>query len=505
MGAKGGIKYDNCAVFWDIENVPIPRQVRPREFADRFRSTVLKPNGLNDEEFYCVCDTVKLAQQKAHAEFFDGLSKAGITVIHIQNCSKNAADEKIIDLMCKYVDKGGSSIVLIAGDVNYVNHLRRFQAKSVKNYLVCPSYKSSSRDLINSAHKCYVVVKKPDGKIYFAPHGARDVSATPSSIKLGPCYVKVDGFPRDYDARPLRLFKQLISATGGKILREINEYPTLWIIYKCSSDAQRAALKINGYLFDNKNNLTAHYIENPPFNMSRNIPHSSSSTLSCPSSPWDDEVRQLKAVNLSEDSSVYVEVVHDFDPQLIEAFLNTILPHTNGKIERSAEKRYYIKFPSEKRAQEFIDNINPLNKKTSHTHISAKLIPTRPTILKRDPPVAKSPQKTEPLDNLDDVVYLGSKQSDLKCISKPEKLYMSVLLDESTEKMTPHLLEVLEQKGVFLIHESSDSMWFKIKHRETGKKVMDRLSRYGYVTFLSERLPEELNCKLRGIRAWTIK
>ena len=97
---------ESCGIFWDIENVPIPKAVSTRGFIETIRKNILVENGLKEKDFVCVCDTQKLPRNIS-----EHLNLVGVTIIHINASSKNAADDKLKELMNKFVHIHGKGSV----------------------------------------------------------------------------------------------------------------------------------------------------------------------------------------------------------------------------------------------------------------------------------------------------------------------------------------------------------------------------------------------------------
>ncbi|XP_074598761.1 uncharacterized protein LOC141853349 isoform X2 [Brevipalpus obovatus] len=482
----------NCSVFWDIENVGVPKSMRPREFVEIIRKSVLAPNNLVVDEFFCVCDTVKIGLKST--EFLESLNRAGVTTVHISSTSKNAADEKIIDLMCKYVDKGGGSVVLIAGDVNYVNHLRRFQAKGVRNYLICSTLQSASKDLINSAHKSWILDRRGnEAKLKpFAASDSHVLKAT--TTRNGPCFVKVYGFPQHLDKRPLNQFKQLLSAGGGKIRTDINDGGFVWLAFRCSEDARRTAIKLNGWRFGDRL-LQAQYVENPPFQFNYNynqgykrdydLPSASSYERRGMSSGVRDGIQNLSIHKTGDElgassRNINVEICfQNYDREAMEHFVRKMLPGFNGSFIRSDASRFLVDFNSERDANKFMVEINSLAGGSTKAAVRAKIIPT------------SSRQDSSSGD--DDVVYVCTKEGAARS-SSPRKeehnrLYLSI---EYKRRPDQALVDQLSRNGIKLLHEADKCMWFRVGEPMKGQKVMEKLNEHGFISILTERLPEDV-------------
>ncbi|OQV17066.1 putative Meiosis arrest female protein 1-like protein [Hypsibius exemplaris] len=111
------------AFFWDIENC----EVRPDKYkqAGMFVEFLRQKFGYGVRRreigFTVVCDTTRTDQNLLRA-----LNEAHITLIHVPNVAKNAADDKLRSEMRKYCQNNppGSVLVLISGDINFAPELQ---------------------------------------------------------------------------------------------------------------------------------------------------------------------------------------------------------------------------------------------------------------------------------------------------------------------------------------------------------------------------------------------
>uniref|UniRef100_T1KGJ0 NYN domain-containing protein n=1 Tax=Tetranychus urticae TaxID=32264 RepID=T1KGJ0_TETUR len=107
-----------CAVFWDVQNVNVPKGKSVDFIVDLVRSAIIKPYNLDEIFFFCVCDFRKLSSNIGHSlTNLDFLAYDGF---------KDSADNKIIDLMRKFVKFAGQdcTIILLSGDGDYHGTLR---------------------------------------------------------------------------------------------------------------------------------------------------------------------------------------------------------------------------------------------------------------------------------------------------------------------------------------------------------------------------------------------
>lgn len=99
-------------IFWDIENLQVPNKGSVHALVERIRQYVLRLNHYREWQFVVVCDTLKIAPQ-----ILNDLNLAQVTVVHVASVAKNAADDKLKQLIKHFIDTIGyqSAILLITG------------------------------------------------------------------------------------------------------------------------------------------------------------------------------------------------------------------------------------------------------------------------------------------------------------------------------------------------------------------------------------------------------
>uniref|UniRef100_T1KGK4 NYN domain-containing protein n=1 Tax=Tetranychus urticae TaxID=32264 RepID=T1KGK4_TETUR len=110
----------SCAVFWDIENIDVPKGQSVASIVNLIRSTIIKPYNLKEVFFFCVCDIHKLSTNVGQS-----LTKLDVNIVQAYNGVKDSADIVILDLMRKFVAAVGQdcTIILISGDADYYGTL----------------------------------------------------------------------------------------------------------------------------------------------------------------------------------------------------------------------------------------------------------------------------------------------------------------------------------------------------------------------------------------------
>ncbi|GFU33438.1 ATP-dependent RNA helicase DEAH12, chloroplastic [Nephila pilipes] len=138
------------SVFWDIENCPVPREKSAVDFVKRVRTMLYE--GRTEGNFSVVCDVHNL--NNVHAE---ELHASNVTVFHMSNTNKNAADTKLNSLLFEfrdqYKEQSGCAIVLISGDSDFANILNTLRFKhNIYINLICKN--NARHSLVEAAHKC---------------------------------------------------------------------------------------------------------------------------------------------------------------------------------------------------------------------------------------------------------------------------------------------------------------------------------------------------------------
>lgn len=468
-------QFKNCGVFWDIENVGLPKGMKPREFREMIESRLSK---MNIEEFYCVTDTVKMNNNGPG--FLESLERAGMTIVHISSTSKNAADEKIIDLMNKYVDKGGQSLVLISGDVNYINHLRRFRAKGSRNYLICSNLKSTSRDLIAAAHEAFFLDRSED-KIKLKPLVVSESDLVEVSLKKSPSFVRVIGLPpRGQNSQ----FHQLLSSSGGKVRNDIKDGRFVWLSFRCRDDALRAAKKLDGWKHDNHDNhvIRTQFLDELPSEI-RTKQDSKKENVGF-SASLSHQANKTGHSNFPK----FVEVIStDIDHGVIEKSIKNILSSLKGSLHKSEKSRSLIRFNMECDAIKFCNEMNAIFQNLKSGSCEAKIysLASREESMNGSTNCAKG-GSTKPIPE-------GKKVSD--------SLYLSLVYQN---RPGDDLITQLTAKGIQLQHEKDNCLWFFVKDSRKGQKAADQLnlSGHGFKCSLSKELPRDLRNNLGGVKVW---
>ena len=139
-------------VFWDIENCCIPHGKSALNICKAIRDQPFF-RGYREMQFTVVCDT-----HKEQARIVDEIDKAQVDVMHVASNKKNAADDKLKQLMRRFADihrsSAGARIVLISGDRDFAADLADYKRRMLLSVILlhtnnCPA------DLLLAASEHY--------------------------------------------------------------------------------------------------------------------------------------------------------------------------------------------------------------------------------------------------------------------------------------------------------------------------------------------------------------
>ncbi|XP_060522951.1 meiosis regulator and mRNA stability factor 1 isoform X2 [Cylas formicarius] len=117
--SKGNVRrLPPLGLFWDIENVSVPKMKSASVVVQKLREVFLKK--YRESEFVVVCDV-----KKENPQIIQELHDSQVDLLHVSSSSKNAADEKLRQSLRRYAElhPAPSAVVLISGDVNFAGDL----------------------------------------------------------------------------------------------------------------------------------------------------------------------------------------------------------------------------------------------------------------------------------------------------------------------------------------------------------------------------------------------
>ncbi|CAG2109142.1 unnamed protein product [Medioppia subpectinata] len=219
-------------IFCDIENCAVPKNANASDVAKRIRQHIqtAHPECGYAKEFFIAGDI-----RRMDAHVCESLDRNGVVVVHVNSTAKNAADDKLKELIDMFVDKFGSDsvLVVITGDINFAQPIRGARRKEIAVVLIHGT--SHSRDLKNLVDESYLfedVIK-----------GCETI--TKEEKQLNPAYLKVSNLPKERsNASIVNRLSHLSANCGGKVEGVVSGEAV--IRFGCKDDAQRALQRMAG-------------------------------------------------------------------------------------------------------------------------------------------------------------------------------------------------------------------------------------------------------------------
>ena len=94
-------------IFWDLENCSIPRGLNTYSLVNQIR-LLLEQFALNESEFAVVCDVYGITNN-----VINELNDMQVNIIHVSSYSKNASDEKLKQLIYRFIMIHGQNCAII--------------------------------------------------------------------------------------------------------------------------------------------------------------------------------------------------------------------------------------------------------------------------------------------------------------------------------------------------------------------------------------------------------
>lgn len=182
--------YGPVAILWDIENCPVPNDVRPDDVAGNIRMA-LKVHPL-------IKGAVTLFSAYGDFNAFprrlrEGCQRTGVKLVDVPNGRKDAADKAIlVDMFLFALDNHPpSSIMLISGDVDFAPALHILGQRGYTVILVIPSKIGVSSALCNAGRFVWDWTSIARGESFvpsraYAPRESH-ISRYPTSYNFGDC------------------------------------------------------------------------------------------------------------------------------------------------------------------------------------------------------------------------------------------------------------------------------------------------------------------------------
>lgn len=134
-------------IFWDLENVQIPRNTSIEALVEKLRNTFCAH--FMEDNIFVVCDVFK--EKKKNIE---ELVLCNCTIIHVPSLAKNAADHKLETLIRKFAERNfAACVVLISSDINFLTVLTEARYR-YKNKIIILHKDNVNKTYLNIANEC---------------------------------------------------------------------------------------------------------------------------------------------------------------------------------------------------------------------------------------------------------------------------------------------------------------------------------------------------------------
>lgn len=215
------------AVFWDLENVQIPKNKSVSNVVQKVRNTFLM--NYVEEDFFVVCDV-----SKEKKTIIDTLVLCNCTVIHVPSMAKNAADYKLQTLISKFSCRNiGGSVLIISSDVNFLWVLTEARYK-YQNRIIIMHKKNVNDAYLKVANE----VVDFDEFVNELPNAV--VETNPPNVSF---QIEITNLPNKKQAVLKNDLERLADNSGGKV-KEITGGRAV-IKYTTPESAQRGAKRLH--------------------------------------------------------------------------------------------------------------------------------------------------------------------------------------------------------------------------------------------------------------------
>ena len=142
-------------IFWDIENVRVPKGINPAVFVTKVRERFVDESPkFCEKHFYVVCDVTQEPQW-----ILKQLFEFHVRIVHVPRLKANSSDNVIRDLMHEFVGYNKfSRVILISGDSDFSYDMHNFQ-RNKKCDCVLIYNKNTKESMVKSASKSSVMYK----------------------------------------------------------------------------------------------------------------------------------------------------------------------------------------------------------------------------------------------------------------------------------------------------------------------------------------------------------
>lgn len=139
-------------IFWDIENVRMPKGINPAILISKLREKFVDESSkFCEKHFYVVCD----AREESHL-IMKQLFEFHVRIIHVPRLKANSSDNVIRDLMHEFVGYNKyCRLILISGDCDFSHDIHNFR-RNKKCDCILVHNKLAKESLIHSATSAYL-------------------------------------------------------------------------------------------------------------------------------------------------------------------------------------------------------------------------------------------------------------------------------------------------------------------------------------------------------------
>ncbi|CAF0935109.1 unnamed protein product [Adineta steineri] len=108
------------SIFWDIENVPIPKGQKPFDIVQRIRQKLIIERSLHEVGFSCYCNSITISESNQIS-----LHHANVRIVHVPDRKPGACDRQIMLDLVRFerICHSPATVVLISGDIDFIGIL----------------------------------------------------------------------------------------------------------------------------------------------------------------------------------------------------------------------------------------------------------------------------------------------------------------------------------------------------------------------------------------------
>nr|XP_027204682.1 meiosis regulator and mRNA stability factor 1-like [Dermatophagoides pteronyssinus] len=231
-------------VFWDIENCTIPRGVSPSYLVEKIR-LFIQSLYMIEREFAIVCDVPSFT-----TSIINELNNSQVNIIHISSFAKNAADEKLKQLILRFVQTNGPNcaVILFSSDINFVPVLSDIKNR-IGVFVILFHHHLVSSALLASSHYHFdydqFCLTPPNVNV---PSNNYKIMKNQSDFIM--TSLRISNLPSVSDEEQTKsLLNRIINNNGGRIIYLDMMNHEAIVRFKCRSDALRCHQRVDNRKF----------------------------------------------------------------------------------------------------------------------------------------------------------------------------------------------------------------------------------------------------------------